>query len=99
MKVVDRMILIITNFIKQKLRAKKFNDDYVMLNRLTALLQLIDETQFLRLTRELYTLQYSDFKDVSEFLTRVKVLKEQVAITKVEMTNDKRTLLILTMTL
>jgi hypothetical protein len=93
------MILIITKFIKHKLRAKKFNDDYVMLNRLTALLQFIDETQFLRLTRELYTLQYSDFKDVSEFLTRVKMLKKQVAITKIEMTNDKRTLLILTMIL
>jgi hypothetical protein len=99
MKAADRMTLIITNFIKQKLRAKKFNDGYVMLNRLTALLQLIDETQFLRLTRELYTLQYSDFKDVSEFLTRVKVLKEQVAATKVEMTDDKRTLLTLTMVL
>jgi hypothetical protein len=93
------MTLIITNNIKQKLRAKKFNDDYVMLNRLTALLQLIDETQFLRLTQELYTLQYSDFKDVLEFLTRVKMLKKQVAITKVEMTNDKRTLFILTMIL
>jgi hypothetical protein len=99
MKTADRMTLTITNGIKQKLRAKKFNDDYVMLNRLTALLQPTGETQFLRLTRELYTLQYSDFKDVSEFLTRVKVLEEQVATTKVEMTNDKRTLLTLTMAL
>lgn len=99
MDAADIMTLTITNSIKQKLKAEEFNNGYLMLQRLITLLQPTGETQFLRLTRELYTLRYSDFKDVSEFLTRVKVLEEQIAATKVEMTDDKRTLLVLTMAL
>ena len=99
MEAADTMTLTITNSIKQKLKSEEFNNGYLMLQRLTALLQPTGETQFLRHTRELYTLRYSDFKDVSEFLTRVKVLEEQIAATKVEMTDDKRTLLTLTMAL
>ena len=53
----------------------------------------------MRLTREYYTLNYRNFKDVSKFLDHVKSLEEQINTTNVEMTPDKRTLLCLTMAL
>ncbi len=89
----------ITAPIQAKLTEDEFNDGYKMYKRLKELLQLSGETQFMRLTREYYTLNYRNYKDVSEFLDHVKFLEEQNDATDVEMTPDKRTLLCLTMAL
>lgn len=95
----DMMTPTITAGIQAKLTEDQFNDGYKMYTRLKELLQPTGETQFMRLTREYYTLHYRDFKNISEFLDRIKLLEEQIDATKVTMTEDKRTLLCLTMAL
>ena len=95
----DLMTPTITAPIQAKLTENEFNDGYKMYKRLKELLQPSGETQFMRLTREYYTLNYRDYKDVSEFLDHVKHLEEQISATDVEMTPDKQTLLCLTMAL
>ena len=70
-----------------------------MLQHLKDILQPSGDTQFIRLTKEYYTLDFSDFKTASEFLTHVKLLEERIDATKVTLTPDKRTLLCLIMAL
>ena len=95
----DLMTPTITAPIQAKLTEDEFNDGYKMYKRLKELLQPSGETQFMRLTREYYTLNYRDYKNVSEFLDHVKSLEEQIDATNVKMTPDKRTLLCLTVAL
>jgi len=95
----DYITPIISPTVKRKLTESEFNDGYLMISKLTALLAPKGDAQYMRLTREYYTLQAENFKDIPEFLTHVKVLEEQIDATKVEMTGDKRTLLCLSMAL
>lgn len=95
----DMMTPTITAAIQAKLTEDDFNNGYKMYKRLKELLQPTGETQFMRLTREYYTLSYGDVKNISEFLDHIKLLEEQTDATKVKMTDDKRTLLCLTMAL
>lgn len=95
----DMMTPTISAGIQAKLTEDHFNDGYKMFSRLKELLQPTGETQFMRLTREYYTLDYRDFHNISEFLDHIKLLEEQIDATKVAMTDDKRTLLCLTMAL
>ncbi len=55
--------------------------------------------EFMRLTKELYTLKYTDFVSMTEYLTIVKTLQERIAATDVVLTPDKQTILALSMTL
>lgn len=95
----DLMTPTITAPIQLKLTEDEFNDGYKMYKRLKELLQPSGEIQFMRLTREYYTLNYRSYKDMYEFLDHVKSLEEQIDATNVEMTPDNRTLLCLTMAL
>ena len=95
----DFMTPTISPAVKRKLTEAEFNNGYQMITRLTALLAPKGEAQFMRLSREYYTLQLSHFKDIPELLTRIKELEEQIDATKVEMTGDKRTILCLSMAL
>lgn len=95
----DFMTPTISPAVKRKLTEAEFDNGYLMISRLTSLLQPKGDAQFMRLTREYYTLSASTFKDIPEFLTHIKVLEEQIDATNVEMTGDKRTLLCLSMAL
>jgi len=85
--------------IKRKLTEKNFNNRYKMLTKLSHLLQPDEDTQFMRLICEYYTLQFDDNESLSDFLTHVKILEECIDLTNVQMNNDKRTLLCLSMSL
>lgn len=85
--------------VKRKLTEAEFNNGYLMISRLTSLLAPKGDAQFMRLTREYYTLSANSFKDIPEFLTHIKVLEEQIDATKVKMIGDKSTLLCLSMAL
>ena len=95
----DLMTPTITAPIQAKLAEEEFNNRYKMYKRLKELLQPSGKTQFMRLTREYYTLNYRNYKDVFEFLDHVKSLEEQIDATNIKMTPDKGTLLCLTMAL
>jgi hypothetical protein len=53
----------------------------------------------MRLSKELYILQFKNFKTVDAYLTRIKILEEQIDATEIKLERDKRTLLVLFMTL
>jgi len=100
-KAADLMTPTLSAEIKRKLTEEDFNNGYKMLTKLSRLLQPSGEAQFMRLNREYYTLRYNDHgsESMSDFLTRVKVLEERIDSTNVQMDNDKRTLLCLSMSL
>ena len=98
-KAADTMVLTISSSIMQKLTETELNDGYLLLQRIKAILQPTGEAQFMRLSKELYTLQFKDFKTVDDYLTRIKTLEEQIDATKIKLEGDKRTLLVLFMTL
>lgn len=87
--------------IKRKLAEEDFNNGYKTLTKLSKLLQPGGDAQFMRLTREYCTLRYDvhSNESLSDFLTRVKVLEERIDSTNIQMDNDKRTLLCLSMSL
>ncbi len=95
----DTITPTISPAIKKKLKEAEFNDGYSMLQRLSTLLQPAGDAQFMRLTKEYYTLDIKEFKSITEFLDHVKVLEERIDATKVKLDDDKRTLLCLIMAL
>lgn len=99
MEAADTLVPTISTLIKQRLAETHFDNGYLLLSRLRELLQPVGDIQFMRLTRELYSLELGPDESPSELLTRLKLLEEQIDATKVELTHDKRTLLALTMAL
>ncbi|SRR6266498_2154807 len=95
----DTMVLTISSSVMRQLTESELNDGYLLLQRLKALLRPTGEAQFMRLSKELYTLQFKDFNTVDDYLTRIKTLEEQIDATKIKIEGDKRTLLVLSMTL
>ena len=99
MEAADTLVPTISTSIKQRLSESHFDNGYSLLLRLRELLQPVGNIQFMRLTKELYTLELGIDEDPSQLLTRLKILEEQIDATKMELTHDKRTLLALTMAL
>ena len=85
--------------IQQKLTESEFNDGYLMLTRLQILLQPTGSSEFMRLSKEYYTLQFKAFKTVPDYLTHIKVLEEKIDATKVVLDTNNRTILCLSMSL
>lgn len=97
MKAADAMTPNISPSIKQKLTNSEFNDDYVMLSRLTELIKPTGDAEFMPLSKEFYTIDYESFDSMSNYLTHIKLLDERIEATKIELTRDKRILLCLSM--
>lgn len=93
------MTPIISPRIQQKLTEFEFNNEYLMLTRLQALLQPTGSSKFMRLSKEYYTLQFRSFKSVPEYLTYIKILEEKIDATKVILDVNNRTILYLSMSL
>ena len=75
--------------IQQKLTEAEFSDCYLMLTSLRINLQPTGSSEFMRLSKEYYTLQFKAFKTVPEYLTQIKLLEEKTDATKVTLdTND-----------
>ena len=70
-----------------------------MISHITALYRSIGDGEFMRLTKELYTLKYTDFETMFDYLTRVKLLEERITATNVVLTPDKQMILAFTMSL
>ncbi|KAI9721750.1 MAG: hypothetical protein M1812_002085 [Candelaria pacifica] len=95
----DYLTPTISSAIKKKLSEEESNNGYKMLQKLAELLQPGGATQFMRLTREYYSLRYDESESISAFLTKVKILEERIDATNITMDHDKRALLCLTMSL
>ena len=94
----DLMTPTLSTSVKSKLTEEEFNDGYKMYQRLIVL-QPNRTAQFMRYTREYYSLKYAGDEPIDAFHTRVKVLEERIDKTKVILDSDKRTLLCLQMAL
>ena len=66
----DLMTPTISRVVKRKLTELEFNDGYLMLSRLQVLLQPSGSSEFMRLSKEYYSLQYNVFKSMSDYLTQ-----------------------------
>ena len=95
----DLMTPTISPGVQQKLTEADFNDGYLMLISLKVHCQPTGSSEFMRLSKEYYTLQFKAFKSVSEYLTHIKVLEERIDATKVTLNADNRTILCLMMSL
>ena len=95
----DLMTPTITRTVKKKLTETEFNNGYLMLSRLHVLLQPSGFSEFMRLSKEYYTLQFKGFKSISEYLTHIKVLEEKIDATKITLDADNRTILCFSMSL
>ena len=87
------MISTITRTVKKKLTETEFNNGYLMFSRLHVLLQPSGSSEFMRLSKKYYTLQFKGFKSMSEYLTHIKVLEEKIDVTKIILDADNRTIL------
>lgn len=95
----DVMTPTISSGIQQKLTEAEFNDGYLMLTRLRILLQPTGFSEFMRLSKQYYTVKFGSFKTVPEYLTYIKVLEEKIDATKVILDTNNRTILCLSMSL
>ena len=95
----DEMTPTISEIVKDKLQADAFDCGFLMLTQLAALYAPKGEAEFMRLTREYYSLRYEDFDSMTHYLTQIKSLEERIRGTKVILDDDKKTLLCLGMTL
>ena len=93
------MTLTISLEVKQRLIEAEFNDGFLMLKHLRELLQPTGSSEFMRLSKEYYTLRFKLFKFVTEYLTQIKVLEEKIDVTQVILNNDNRIVLCLSMSL
>ena len=82
---------------KNKFKDEHFNNSYKMLLRIKEELKFIDDAQFMRFTKEYYSLNIKNYKDMSEFLDKIKQLKKRIDATKINFTVDKRTIICLMM--
>ena len=95
----DIMTSTIDSKMKSKLKEKHFNNSYLMLQKIKEELKLIDDAQFMRLTKKYYSLNINDFKKMSELLNKIKKLEEQLNVTRIILIDDKRTIVCFMMTL
>ena len=85
--------------IQLKLTEAEFNNGYLILIKLRIELQPGGDSEFIRLSKEYYTLQFKLFKLVPEYLTRIKVLEVKINSTKITLDSNNRTVLYLSISL
>lgn len=95
----DEMTPTISDTVKAKLQTDAFDDGFLMMIQLANLYAPKGEAEFMRLTREYYSLRYDDFDSMTSYLTQIKTLEERIRNTNVILDDDKQTLLCLGMTL
>ncbi len=99
MKAADLMTPTISGPVKRKLQANAFNDGYLMMTQLANIFAPKGDAEFMRLTKEYYSLRFDDFDSITAYLTHMKILEERIRGTNVVLDDDKQTLLCLGMTL
>ena len=99
MEAADLMTPTISGSVKQKLQTDAFDNGFIMMNQLVNIYAPKGEAEFMRLTREYYSLKYHEYDSMTAYLTKIKTLEERIRDTNVVLDSDKQTLLCLGMTL
>lgn len=92
----DLLTPTLSDGVKLELSPNHFDSGYLMLKRLDERYAPKNNTTFFTLHRDLFTCYY-DLKDTDALITKIRTLNEQIEACKVEMTADKRALLVLSM--
>lgn len=95
----DVMTPTVSDPVKALLTALEFDCKFLIWARLATHFQPKGDGEFIRLTKEYYTLKLTDFETISAYLTHIKQLEERIAATKVVLTPDKQTILCLAISL
>ena len=99
MDAADAMTPTISVHVKPRLDTGDFNCGFKMMTHVTELYRPQGDGEFMRLTKEYYTLEYVSFESVTAYLTHIKSLEERILATNVVLTPDKQTILCLSMSL
>ena len=99
MEAADLMTPTISGSVKQKIQTDAFDNGFTMMTELINIYAPKGEAEFMRLTREYYSLKFSEYDSMTAYLTKIKTLEERIRDTGVVLDNDKQTLLCLGMTL
>ena len=70
-----------------------------MMNQLTVIYAPKGDAEFMRLTREYYSLKYEEYDCITSYLTKIKTLEERIRSTNIILDDNKQTLLCLGITL
>ena len=90
MQTTDEMTSRISLKIKQIFETFHYDNDYLMLKKLYQLLQFVENAQFMRFTKEFYSLKMNNFKNMSEFLIHIKILMKKINVTKMSFIQNKQ---------
>ena len=71
-KTIDYMTFTINTKMKNKFKNKHFNNSYKMLLKIKKELKFIDDAQFMKFTKKYYSLNIKNYKNMSEFLNKIK---------------------------
>ena len=99
MDAADIVTPTISGPVKQKLQATTFDCGFLMMTKLADIYAPKGDAEFIRLTREYYSLRYEEFSSMTSYLTYIKTLEERIRGTNVTLDDDKQTILCLGMTL
>lgn len=95
----DTMAPTINPGIQHRLNESDFDDGYALLSRRTELLKPAGDADFVRLQKELYTIEYGSFDSMSAYVSHINLLEKRINSMEINTTPDKHTLLCLLMTL
>ncbi len=93
----DLLTPLLTDRAKNRFTEEEFDDGYLMLLKIRSLFLPESDAAFMRYSRELYSLTLQECHNVDDWITKIKTLGERIDATKIKLTPEKRTLLVIIM--
>lgn len=78
MEAADFMTPTVSDSIKQKVQTNALNNGFLMMNQLTDICAAKGEAEFMRLTREYYSLNFDEYDSITAYLTKIETLEERI---------------------
>ena len=79
----------VNNPVKRKMQTNAFDYNFTMMTQLAAIYAPKGDAEFMRLTREYYSLRFEEFDSITYYLTHVKTLEERIRNINVVLDDDK----------
>ena len=89
------MIPTVSDSVKQNLQTNAFNNGFLMTDQWTNFYAPKEEVEFMRLTREYYSLRYDEYDSATAYLIKIKTMEERIRDINMVLDRDKQTLLCL----
>lgn len=89
MKAADIITPTISGPVKKKLKADAFDNGFLIMTQLIEIYASKEDAEFMRLTREYYSLRFNEYVSITEYLIKIKTLEERIRNTNVILDDDK----------